>query len=261
MAATSPQRLANNQADLHREGEPDLPLSHARQLLLDLGHNAAMTEADFLVGAANQLAFDHLTAFPNWAGSLTLVVGPAKSGKTHLAHIFAEHAEARIVRPGELALLAEEGGQTPLVIEDIDRREYDEQAVFHLLNQSMRDARPVLMTARRPVAQWPFRTADVLSRARLAAHFELEMPDDIQLSQMFVKLFGDRQIAVEPKVISYLATRMERSAEAVFKLVALMDKLALSRRAPVSRAIAADALKIMEEMGKEERELADERVE
>ncbi len=69
-------------------------------------------------------------------------------------------------RPAEIALIAAAGGTAPLVIEDADRAGYDEAALFHLLNQSMRDGRPVLLTARAPVAEWPYATDDVRSRAR-----------------------------------------------------------------------------------------------
>ena len=57
----------------------------------------------------------------------------------------------------------------PLVIEDVDRAGYDEAGLFHLLNQSMRDGRPLLMTAREGIANWPYSTDDVRSRARRAA--------------------------------------------------------------------------------------------
>ena len=48
-------------------------------------------------------------------------------------------------------------------------RAADAAGLFHLLNQSMRDHRPMLLTAREPVANWPFTTNDLKSRARLAA--------------------------------------------------------------------------------------------
>ncbi len=100
------------------------------------------------------------------------------------------------------------------------------------------------MTAQSSVAEWPYRTNDVKSRARLAAHFSLTAPDDILLSQMFVKLFADRQLTVDPKVISYLVDRMERSSEEVVALVELLDRLSLSRGRAVTRAIAAEALAV-----------------
>jgi chromosomal replication initiation ATPase DnaA len=89
---------------------------------------------------------------------------------------------------------------------------------------------------------WPFETDDLKSRARLAARFTVALTDDIQLSQMFVKLFGDRQVAVDPKTISYLVARMERSPEEAVTLVELVDRIALSRGTAITRSVAAAAL-------------------
>ena len=212
------------------------------QLPLELGHVPAHGEADFLVGEGNDLAHGRIMAFPHWGDPLTLVTGPAKSGKSHLARIFADRSGAHFVAVDELEALARDGGRQPLVIEDVDRAGYDEAGLFHLLNQAMRDHRPILMTAREDVAQWPFATDDVRSRARRATAFSVAMSDDIQLSQMFVKLFGDRQIAVDPKIISYLVARMERSTEEAVILADLMDRLALAKGTAITRTIAADAL-------------------
>lgn len=215
-----------------------------RQLALELGHNPSHAAADFIVGEGNQLAHAHIMAFPKWSGPLTLIEGPASAGKSHLARIWAEVAGAQEVRPETAEALAREGGVQPLVIDDVDRTGFAEAALFHLLNQSMRDRRPVLMTAREPVAAWPYTTNDVRSRARLAAHFRVELSDDIQLSQMFVKLFDDRQVAVDPRIIAYLVARMERSSEEAVALVDLMDRIALERGTAINRAVASEALRM-----------------
>lgn len=225
-----------------RNAAATLPEKAAGQLTFDLGHTPSHAEDDFIVNPGNSLAFEHILAFPNWAGPLTLITGSPKSGKSHLARIWVERSGATVAGADELETLAGEGGALPVLIEDADRSGYEEAALFHLLNQSMRDNRPVLMTARAPVDQWPFVKDDLLSRARLAAHFSVESPDDIQLSHMLVKLFADRQIAIDPKVVSYLVARMERSTEEAVRLVEIMDKLALTRRGPVSRTVAAEAL-------------------
>jgi chromosomal replication initiation ATPase DnaA len=212
------------------------------QLTLELGHIPAQGEADFLVGEGNGLAHGRIMAFPHWPDPVTLLVGPAKSGKSHLARIFADRSGARYAGTGDLEALATEGGVVPLIVEDVDRLDYDEAGLFHLLNQSMREQRPILLTAREDVANWPLATDDVRSRARRATAYTLELTDDIQLSQMFVKLFGDRQIKVDPRIIAYLVARMERSAEEVVILADLMDRLALAKGTAITRSIAADAL-------------------
>ena len=212
------------------------------QLALELGHTPSHAEADFIVGEGNELAYGHIVAYPNWPGPLTLVTGPAKAGKSHLAGIWAVRAGAERADAADLESLAARGGTLPLLVEDVDRAEYDEDGLFHLLNQSMRDQRPLLMTARQPVASWPFRTDDLKSRARLASHFSMSVSDDIELSQMFVKLFGDRQVTVDPKTVAYLVARMERSPEEAVVLAGLLDGMALARGSAITRALAAEVL-------------------
>ena len=218
---------------------PDEPKG---QLTLELGHTPAQGEADFLVGEGNALAHGRIMAFPHWPDPITLLTGPAKSGKSHLARIFADRSGARFAGIDDLEALATAGGTDPVIVEDVDRLAYDEAGLFHLLNQSMREQRPILLTAREDIANWPLATDDVRSRARRAAAYTLELTDDIQLSQMFVKLFGDRQIKVDPRIIFYLVARMERSAEEVVILADLMDRLALAKGTAITRSIAADAL-------------------
>jgi chromosomal replication initiation ATPase DnaA len=70
----------------------------------------------------------------------------------------------------------------------------------------------------------------------------MALSDDIQLSQMFVKLFQDRQVAVDPKTIGYLVARMERSSAEAVALAELMDRMALERGVAITRNIAAEAL-------------------
>lgn len=214
----------------------------ADQLPFDYGHEPSHHEADFIAGEGNRLALAHLLAFPDWPAPLTLLEGPAKSGKSHLARIWSERSGATGVGPEEVGPRAREAGSAPLILEDIDRLGYAEDDVFHLLNQSIRDGRPLLITARVPIANWPFATDDLKSRARLAAHFTLILSDDIQLSQMFAKLFSDRQVSVDHRVISYLVARMERSPEEAVALADLADRLALAAGTGITRRIAAEAL-------------------
>ncbi|HHY49781.1 MAG TPA: hypothetical protein GYA10_08555 [Alphaproteobacteria bacterium] len=222
---------------------PAEPASGERsQMVLELGHRPSHAEADYIVGEGNELAYHHVLAYPDWPGPLTLVTGPAKAGKSHLARIWAARSGAAVAEPGEVEALAAEGGTQPLLVEDVDRLSYAEEGLFHLLNQSMRDRRPLLLTAREQIAKWPFRTDDLKSRARLAAHFTVTLSDDIQLSQMFVKLFADRQVVVDPKTIAYLVARMERSPEEAVILAGLADDIALARGTAITRAVAAEAL-------------------
>ena len=48
----------------------------ARQLPLTLPHRAAMTRADFLVGAANARAIELVDGWPAWPAPVVLLAGP-----------------------------------------------------------------------------------------------------------------------------------------------------------------------------------------
>ncbi len=225
-----------------------LPENRFRQLPLDLGHEPSHAEDDFLVGEGNALAHARILAWPHWPDGMTLLIGPAASGKSHLARIFTERSNAVSVTPQTISAIASAGGHTPLVIEDVDLAGYEEHALFHLLNQAMRGERSLLMSAREDVGNWPLRTDDARSRARRAPIFRLEISDDIELSQMIVKLFADRQIKVDPKVIGYVVPRMERSQQEAAALVDLMDRLALAKGSAITRNLAAEALSHRQDM-------------
>jgi chromosomal replication initiation ATPase DnaA len=72
---------------------------------------------------------------------------------------------------------------------------------------------------------------------------------------MFVKLFDDRQVAVEPRIIAYLVARMERSSEEAVALASMMDRMALERGTAITRAIAGEALR-QRSAARDDRQLA-----
>ena len=78
---------------------------------------------------------------------------------------------------------------------------------------------------------------------------EIGEPDDKLLEQVIEKLFADRQIVIDPKVISYLVQRMERSLDAAQWIVARMDRLAMARRGKITRSLASEVLAEMEADG------------
>jgi chromosomal replication initiation ATPase DnaA len=61
-----------------------------------------------------------------------------------------------------------------------------------------------------------------------------------------VKLFADRQLAVDTTVIDYLASRMERSIAAARQLVAALDRASLAAGRRITRPVAADVLASLE---------------
>jgi chromosomal replication initiation ATPase DnaA len=59
-----------------------------------------------------------------------------------------------------------------------------------------------------------------------------------------VKLFADRQLAVDESLVGYVAMRIERSFAAARNVVARLDDEAMRHQRPLTRALAAELLRV-----------------
>jgi chromosomal replication initiation ATPase DnaA len=116
-----------------------------------------------------------------------------------------------------------------------------EEALFHLYNRLAPHGR-LLLTAPTAPRDWGLALPDLLSRLQAMPMARLEPPDDDLLAGVLVKLFADRQITAEARLIPYLLPRMERSIAAAQALVAALDARSLATHRPVTRALAAEVL-------------------
>ena len=216
-------------------------VSRPRQLALALDHPESFAREDFISGPGNAAAMALIDSWPNWPSRAIVLIGPEGSGKTHLATIWASATGARVVWadkigefdvPGMLATGA-------LVIENAGAAT-DERALFHLMNLAREEQAFLLFTARSAPSAWQISTPDVVSRLRAMPTAQLQAPDDAMLRGVMVKLAADRQLVLDDSVVSYLASRIERSFAAVRAAVVALDQEALRQGRPASRALAAE---------------------
>jgi chromosomal replication initiation ATPase DnaA len=213
------------------------------QLPLALLHTPSLGREDFVVGVSNRAALRLIESWPDWPTSVVVLTGPAGSGKSHLAHIWAARAKAKIVEAGGLADgFSPIGAKNSLVVEDVTGEVVPEAALFHLINSARETDGSVLLTSRDPPEKWPVSLPDLRSRLRLAAPVSLGAPEDDLLRQVLVKLFADRQLVVDKPLIDYLISRMERSLGAAAGLVQALDREALATGRPITRGMAAGVL-------------------
>ena len=205
----------------------------ARQLRLELDRVLRPGRADFVTSPANAEALARMDAWPDWPGGVLALVGPAGSGKSHLAAVWADRAGA--------AAWDDAGAPSrPAVVEDADRRPTGE-ALFHLLNAAA-GAGGVLLTARTRPAVWPSALPDLRSRLNALSVAELEEPDDAVLSGVLARLFAERSIRPPEDLIPYLVRRIERSVPHAREVVARLDEEAAALHRPVTRALAREVL-------------------
>ncbi|MEM9277264.1 MAG: hypothetical protein AAGA76_01675 [Pseudomonadota bacterium] len=223
------------------------PAGSSTQLPFDLSHAPSAKREDLIESAANATAIAMIDAWPEWPGRLTVLAGPVGSGKSHIANAWIDLAGGMICDIADVGELMpkvqsclDSGGN--VVLEDAGPERINETDLFHLIN-SVRQAKTYcLVTSRSWPLEWKIQLPDLVSRLRAAQVVELLEPDDLLLKQVMIKLFADRQLIIDEKVVDFCVLRMERSLETAAKLVSAIDAEALSRKSPISRSIAGKAL-------------------
>ena len=221
--------------------------SPPRQLTFRWPHSPSFAREDFLAAASNRDALRAIELWPNWAGRMLMLVGPEGAGKSHLGAIWASAAGA-ITLPADA--LDEQSLEAcartrAMLIEDADCARRAEAPLFHLINAALQNNVWLLLTCRTTPDAWGLGTPDLLSRLRLAPIVRLDAPDIELTEAVLFKLFSDRQLQVDPHVISYIALRIERSLGAARELVATLDNEGLTQSRRITRAMASDALREM----------------
>jgi DnaA regulatory inactivator Hda len=217
------------------------------QLTLPIEHCVAQGVEDFLVTDGNRSAVEWIDRWPDWPFTALVVVGPAASGKTHLAHVWKVRAGAETVSLNdsdiEAAVAAVESH--PIFIDNCDLAVLEsdgQRALLRIYNLARAAGRQLLLTAQNPPSAWGITLADLSSRLNTAMVVDIEPPDDRLLWAVTRKLFADRQIAVEENVVAYVLSRSERSFSGLSQTVDALDKAAWAAKRPITIALAREVL-------------------
>lgn len=214
----------------------------SEQLPLEFTHDSARGRDDLLVSARLEAAVAIVDDWPHWPSPVVILAGPVGSGKSHLAHIWRDRAGAADIHPLSGSDAAARASVGPVLFEDADRVGFDETQLFHVINSVRQHGHTLLMTSRLWPMSWQVALPDLKSRLKAATVVEIGEPDDELLAQVIVKLFADRQLYIDDKLVGYIVTRMERSLAAAQTIVERLDRLALARGTRITRQLAAEVL-------------------
>ena len=193
------------------------------QIALPLGAGAT-GPARIVLGSANQAVFEALSAAGTWPFRTAVLTGPPRAGKSLIARWFAESGASE-------------------AIDDADQ--LDETELFHRWNRAQESATPLLLITGQHEHGWQITLPDLASRIGAALQLELGAPDDAMLAELLQVHAEQRSLVLGPDAAAYLVPRCERSHMAVERLVAMIDRLSLERKAPPTQGIWRDALEAL----------------
>ena len=226
-----------------------------KQIPLSFDINPDYKRSDFLVNQCNEKAVAIIDKWPEWSFFAQVLYGPKGCGKSHLAHIFADHVKTlyykpiavRIVKADSITVRRAEilHKESPfLVVEDLTPK-VDNEALFHLFNLYQNEGGYILFTAELPPARMRFKLADLQSRLNIIPAIAIGEPDDEMLAALIVKLFNDRQIMISQETLNYILQNIERSFSFAIKLVEEADFISLAKKRAMSVSIIKEAIEYL----------------
>ena len=180
---------------------------------------AAAGEGRFVIGAGNAAVVEALRAPGDWPFRTAILTGPPRSGRSSLARWFAAERSGEAVDDAQLL---------------------DETQLFHRWNGAQASGTALLLVA--PVEDWHIALPDLASRLAAALPLTIAPPDDAMFAELLLAHAEARRLALGDDGAAYLAARAERSYLAAERLVAVIDRLSLERKAAPGPAIWRDAL-------------------
>ena len=192
------------------------------QFALPLAWPADERDGEFVVTPAGETAVATLRDWARWPVRTGLLVGPAKSGRSLLARIFASTTRGR-------------------VIDDADR--INEAELFHAWNRAESDGVPQLFVAAAAPPAWHAALPDLRTRLAASPVAALEPPDDLLVRALIERGFERRRLLVAEDVVAWLARRVPRRHEAVIGVVERVAEAAAGERRRVSVPLARETLR------------------
>ena len=217
-----------------------------KQLAFDLPSRPALGKSDFFISDCNSIAVKLMEDWSNWPKRQHILSGPAGSGKTHLALVWAKSLSANVIKISDLFDIdLPKVTSTSLVIEDMDEQPESaelENNLFHLFNMLIENGYYLLLTGKKDPKFWKVTLPDLRSRILGMRNARLLPPDDRLFLALIAKLFADRQIYPKPEVLQYIARHGERSFSTASRLVDFLDKAALGEGKKISLKFTASYL-------------------
>lgn len=193
-------------------------------MALPLGwcRNSAASIDGILVGSSNEMAVRHIQNAGKWTTPVAVLIGPAGSGKSLLASMFAESGAG-------------------MAIDDLCGAE--ETTVFHAWNRTQSGTGRLLVTARSQDEIAAVRLADLRTRLSSAPTLVIGEPDLCLAAALIERLLAARGYAPTPQMAAYASERIVRTYSAIHALIDAIDARAAAEGRMLTVRLMRDAIR------------------
>ncbi len=181
-------------------------------------------EEDFLNLVENSAAVNFLKKFfsQNNAIPSLILKGEKAAGKTHLLHIFAQKSGAEFLDKEKISRVNLSSFFTEkkfYILENINEIK-DEELFLRLINSAAESGAFLVLSAN---SSLNFKLKDLTSRLKNIFAVEIKNPGYESVKLLLTHSFSRRQVKLSQVVINYLSDNIERSYEAIFAAVKLVE--------------------------------------
>ena len=194
---------------------------------------------DFLVSDSNKEVYKLINRWPNWSSRKIIIFGDSGTGKTHLSRIWQKKTSAIILNLNKFKKIRFDNfflKKNIFIIENISnffdkikKKDKDdlEKNLLHFYNLIEEKKGYLILTALNSPKFWKINLPDLKSRILSSIIVKINKPNDELLSSVLVKLFLDKQILIDKKIIKFIVYRSERSFTNLQNIVNKIDKQSL----------------------------------
>ena len=120
-----------------------------------------------------------------------------------------------------------------IILEDFENK-IDERLLYSLFNLVDRDNKYLLINSLKPISEMSFLLDDLKSRSKNCLFAKIENPDDDLVFAIILKIFSDKQITVDKKLINFIIKRIDRSYGKISDFIYKIDELSLKKKKPIN---------------------------
>lgn len=192
---------------------------------------------DFIESEENREAVACLSHWPkSWSSNGVVIYGAHKVGKTHLASLWAQAANAIYVLKSAFnrnprALFE---ANCNFVIDNFDEFSTADHWMFDFFNICREKGRYFLLIAGIPPSLWNINLKDLKSRIQTLPVINIKTPGDDLLMKIVKKISRDFGITISDETVNYIMNYVTRDVATLSETIRTLDRLAMQKQKSIT---------------------------